>query len=228
MAPLLHDEYPNFIGSAALARSAVEHSSRSMYVSAPSISHHARVLRTLALVKGSLKQYKSTNDANATELIDKWDRWKTRIDRSTAEFRGVPKQSLGNPTTLIEKAFPVDGARSYEELSRPVHGNAVWMISTVIQEQKETAVARIMLMRNAMFAIRCVMSATESAADLWGLDLDLVVNTVARQDGSGILSRWQEKTWGDLVAATGDLSEIVSSFDEAQFVDATTDVQPTR
>ncbi len=79
-----------------------------------------------------------------------------------------------------------------------------------------------------MFAIRCVMSATESAADLWGLDLDLVVNTVARQDGSGILSRWQEKTWGDLVAATGDLSEIVSSFDEAQFVDATTDVQPTR
>ncbi|TDZ95247.1 hypothetical protein [Mycobacteroides salmoniphilum] len=225
MSLLLQTAHPNFIGSAALARSAAEHSSRSMFVSAPDISYQARLIRTYLLINSSLNQYKSTHDVGATNLIGAWNRWRVRTG---SEFKGVPKQSLGNPTALLEKCFPGIGTSSYEELSRPTHGNATWVVVTAIQEQKQTAVARIMLMRNAMFAICCVMTATKSAASLWGLDLDLVVRTVATGDRSGMLKLWEEKTWDDLVACIHDLSEVVASFDERQFVDASTDPQPWR
>ena len=94
-------------------------------------------------------------------------------------FKGVQKQTLPNATGLVQRYFAGEGTRSYEELSRPTHGNATWLVITVIAEQKETAAARVMLMRNAMFATRCVVAATVNLASLWGLDLDRVLNAVA-------------------------------------------------
>jgi len=134
----------------------------------------------------------------------------------------MPKQAHGTATHLLERYFS-DGAISYEELSRPTHGNATWLAIAVISEQKETAVARIFLMRNAMFSTRCVVSATTSLANLWGLDLDLAAKAVGERAGLDTAL-----TWGRVESGLRDLTAVVESFDERQFLDATTDPQPRR
>ncbi len=140
-----------------------------------------------------------------------------------SEFKDVPKQKFGNATQLIEKYFPGEGAISYEELSRPTHGNAAWLAITVISEQKQTVVARIMLMRNVMFATRYILAATESVANLWQLDLDAALRRFIGQDGES-----PSFSWAELVSEVQSLSATVDSFDERQFLDATDDPQPRR
>lgn len=220
MSQLLSADHPNFVGAAALARTAAEHSSRSMYLSDPGISYQVRLIRSSLLVANSLREYKSSHDEGATSLINAWARWRARTG---VEFQGVPKQTLGTATDLIQRYFVDGGARSYEELSRPTHGNAVWLAITVVQEQKQTAVARIMLMRNAMFATRCVVAATNSIASLWELDLDTVVSDVSKGVFTGSL-----ETWNDFERSVLDLSGIVAGFDERQFSDSTPVPQPRR
>lgn len=219
MAKLLAVDYPNLVGSSAIARAAAEHASRSLYLSDSGSDYMARMIRVSTLMAASLREYKSSHDAGATHLIGNWERWRARTSK---EFKGLPKQTLGNATRLIERYFS-DGAISYEELSRPTHGNATWLAIAVIQEQKETAVARILLMRNAMFATRCVVSATNSLANLWGLDLDAIANAVGERAGvEGPL------TWEGVESVVSELTAHVASFDESQFVDAKTDPQPRR
>lgn len=138
-------------------------------------------------------------------------------------FKGVQKQTLPNATGLVQRYFAGEGTRSYEELSRPTHGNATWLVITVIAEQKETAAARVMLMRNAMFATRCVVAATVNLASLWGLDLDRVLNAVAERGGFDASVKW-----GDLTELVHSVSQVVGSFDERQFIDTTPDQQPLR
>ena len=138
------------------------------------------------------------------------------------EFKSLPGQKYGSAAALIERCFN-DGAISYEELSRPTHGNATWLAITVIQEQKQTAVARIELMRNAMFATQCVVSATNSLANLWGMDLDSVAETV----GSKRTDLAVALTWDKVETDIRELSEIIALFDETQFVDAKKETSQT-
>ncbi|WP_253866924.1 hypothetical protein [Mycobacterium asiaticum] len=167
----------------------------------------------------SLREYKSSHYTGATHVIKSWERWRARNSKG---FKDLPKQAHGTATRLLERYFS-DGAISYEELSRPTHGNAAWLAIAVISEQKENAVARILLMRNAMFSTRCVVSATNSLANLWSLDLDLVVQAVGEQAGlDAALS------WGRVESGVRDLTAVVESFDERQFVDARMDPQPRR
>ncbi|WP_286142035.1 hypothetical protein [Mycobacterium sp. D16Q16] len=224
MSTLLSTDHPNFVGAAALARSAAEHASRSMYLSDPSISYQARMLRINLLITDSLREYKSSPVARVTGLINQWKVWRTRMGSEFhSEFKDVPKQKFGNATQLIEKYFPGEGAISYEELSRPTHGNAAWLAITVISEQKQTVVARIMLMRNVMFATRYILAATESVANLWQLDLDAALRRFIGQDGES-----PSFSWAELVSEVQSLSATVDSFDERQFLDATDDPQPRR
>lgn len=220
MSSLLPVDAPNFIGGAAIARSAAEHASRSLYISDPAASFRERVLRVHGLIVSSLREYRSTHDASAVELIRKWERWRSRTNR---EFTGVPKQKYQNATRLIQRHFPDESESSYEELSRPTHGNATWLIMTVISEQKQTAYARILLMRNAMFAARCVAAATASLATLWQLDMDDVLGRMAEEGG------WESRTtWESVIRDIHALSEFIDAIDETQFVDATPDPQPRR
>lgn len=220
MTKLLSVDYPNLVGSAAIARAAAEHASRSLYLSDSAIKYQARMMRVHNLVSASLREYRSSNDAGATDLIKKWEQWRSR---TTKKLAAVPRQKYGSAASLIERYF-TDGAIGYEELSRPTHGNATWLAINVIQEQKQTAVARIEVMRNVMFAIRCVMAATDSLAKLWGVDLDLVAQTVGgRRSDLAITIDW------DYVQTNvHDLSEMIASFDERYFVDARTEPQPRR
>ncbi|WBP95011.1 hypothetical protein O6072_02055 [Mycolicibacterium neoaurum] len=219
MSKLLAVDYPSLVGSSAIARSAAEHASRSMYLSESSVDYQVRMLRISSLIAASLREYKSSNDAGATGLIKKWDHWRGRTSK---EFKGLSKQAPGNATRLIERYFS-DGAVSYEELSRPTHGNATWLAIAVVQEQKKTAVARILLMRNAMFATRCVVSATNSLAMLWALDLDQIAKFVGERLGLDTLLTWERVEEG-----VREITEVVASFDERQFLDVTTDPQPHR
>ncbi|SKR80587.1 Uncharacterised protein [Mycobacteroides abscessus subsp. abscessus] len=140
-----------------------------------------------------------------------------------SEFKDVPKQKFGNATQLIEKYFPGEGAISYEELSRPTHGNAAWLAVTVISEQKQTAVARIMLMRNVMFATRFILAATESIVNLWQLDPDAALQRFIGQTGES-----PTFSWAELVSEVKSVSATVASFDEREFLDATDVPQPRR
>lgn len=219
MSKLLAVDYPSLVGSSAIARAAAEHSSRSMFLSESSIDHRVRMLRINTLISASLREYKSSHDAGATHLIKRWEAWRARHSK---DFKDLPKQAHGTATRLLERYFS-DSAISYEELSRPTHGNAAWLAVAVISEQKETAVARIFLMRNAMFATRCVVSATNSLASLWGLDLDLAAKAVGEREGFDATL-----TWDRVESGVRDLTAVVESFDERQFVDATTDPQPRR
>lgn len=220
MSTLLSVDYPNFIGAAAIARSAAEHASRSIYLTDSNIMYQARLIRISLLVASSLREYKTSHDVAATTLIEKWGRWRARNSR---ELSAVPKQKLPNATGLIKRYFASYSEFSYEELSRPTHGNAAWLAITVISEQKATAFSRILLMRNAMFATRCVVDATASLAILWGLDLDEVLDRMADEMGLETGT-----TWTSVVNEVHALSEFVDSIDERQFVDTTTDPQPRR
>ncbi|WP_237165675.1 hypothetical protein [Mycolicibacterium peregrinum] len=220
MTKLLMADYPNLVGCAAVARSAAEHASRSMYLSDPCISYQARLLRTSLLMSNSLREYKSTHDSGATSVIDAWNRWRARTG---AAFKDQSKQKLPNATGLIQRYFSGEGTSRYEELSRPTHGNAAWLAITVVQEQKETPVARIMMMRNALFAVRCVVAATVSIASLWQLDLSSVVESVGERGDADT-----SPTWEEIEAYVRDLGNAFSAIDERQFVDLTADPQPPR
>lgn len=174
---LVRKDHPMHIGSAALARTAAEHASKAMYLADPEIGWKARVLRMRNLFESSHREYKSSNDAGATQLIENWKKWHART-RPT--FREVQKQpSSKSNRDLIEMHFP--HALAYEELSRPTHGNATWLTLAVIQEQKGTNYTWCATLRNFCFAMDVCIAASSQLCALWGLNRDTVLDRLGEE-----------------------------------------------
>lgn len=214
---LISKENPMHLGSAALARTAAEHASKAMFLSDPAIDWKARVLRTHELFKSSLQEYKSSNDARATKLIDDWSRWRARTGPT---FAGVPRQSAGSNRGLIERYFDQD--LGYDELSRPTHGNAVWMTLTVIQEQKRTNYAWCATLRNFRFAMDVCLAASDRLCELWVLDRDAVLKSLAKRHSATPMA------WNELMAYCESVRQGVDYLSDNVVVDSSEDPQPHR
>lgn len=167
---LVGRDFPMHVGSGALARVAAEHAAKAMFLADPAIDWRARVLRTYDLFRSGLQEYRSSNDEASAKLIDNWKRWR---HRTGSEFADVPKQPSSSSRKLIEAHFGSD--LGYDELSRPTHGNAVWMTLAVIQEQKGTNFMWSTTLRNVQFAMDVCISASDRLCRLWNVDHDEVL-----------------------------------------------------
>ncbi|MFW0783692.1 hypothetical protein AAFP35_04160 [Gordonia sp. CPCC 206044] len=214
---LIRKDHPMHIGSAALARTAAEHSSKAMYLSDPAIDWKQRVLRTHELFKSSLQEYKSSNDMGAKKLIDDWQRWRARTGST---FSDVARQTVGSNRTLIERHFP--HALAYDELSRPTHGNATWLTLAVIQEQKGTNYTWCATLRNFCFAMDVCVAAADRLCELWSLDRDAVLRMMAERNSAEPIS------WDDFNAMCEWVRLGVDHLTDNVVVDAREDPQPRR
>lgn len=215
---LIRKDYPMHIGSAALARTAAEHASKAMFLADPAIGWKARVLRTHELFRSSLQEYKSSNDDEATKLIDDWKKWRARTG---SEFCEVSRQpSVGSNRGLIERYF--DRELAYEELSRPTHGNATWLTLAVIQEQKGTNFTWCATLRNFCFAMDVCIAASDRLCELWELDRDEVLGSLGEQHSL------PATTWGGLNEACERVRGGVSHLSANVTVDSSEDPQPKR
>ncbi|WP_296388513.1 hypothetical protein [Williamsia sp.] len=214
---LVGREYPMHVGSAALARTTAEHASKAMYLSDPYAGWKVRVLRAQALFTAASSEYKSSNETGAREMIGSWERWRNRTGEL---FSGVPRQTAKSNSKLVETYIP--HVLAYDELSRPAHGNAVWLTTAVIQEQKGTNYTRCATLRNMQCAIDAGVAAAVGLCQLWQLDLDDVVAAAVGESGA-ITATWEELASGvDYVrAGVNDLSNHVE-------LDWTLDPQPRR
>lgn len=215
---LVRKDYPMHIGSAALARTAAEHASKAMYIADPDIGWKARVLRMRNLFEASHREYKSSNDSGATQLIENWKKWHSR---TRSMFRDVAKQPSTNSNRgLIEQYFK--HALAYEELSRPTHGNATWLTLAVIQEQKGTNYTWCATLRNFRFAMDVCIVASDRLCGLWGLDRNEVLS---RLDSQYSLPATK---WADLNEACDWVRAGVDHLSDNVTVDFTEDPQPRR
>lgn len=214
---LIRKDHPLHIGSAALARSGAEHGSKVMYLADPEIDWKVRVLRTYALFRDGLSEYKSSNYDGVTKLISDWDKWR---DRTGKDFRGTQKQTVGSNRALIEKHF--DHALAYDELSRPTHGNAIWMTLAVLHEQQRTTYTVCATMRNFTFALNVCLAAGDRLCELWGLDRDEVLATVAKQHSANL------PTWAELNERCEAVRAGVDMLADAVDMTLTEDPQPRR
>lgn len=215
---LVGREFPMHVGSAALARVTAEHASRAMFLADPEIGWKVRVLRAHALFYAALQEYRSSSERGALELLENWATWRSRTG---SIFGEVPKQSANSNRKLIEAAFP--DALAYDELSRPTHGNAVWLTLAVVQEQKRTNYAWCATLRNMQFAIDAATSAAHRLCLLWELDPDEVfAASQKRCEVEEILS------WDSLVSACDVIRIGVNELSSAVVVDYTPDPQPPR
>lgn len=214
---LIRKDHPRHIGSAALARSAAEHGSRLMFLADPEIDWRKRVLRTYELFKDGLNEYKSSNHDGVSEIIKDWDNWRVRTGK---EFKGVPRQSPGNNRCLITRHF--DHALAYDELSRPTHGNAIWMTLAVLQEQKRTNYTWCATLRNFCFAMDVCVAASDRLCELWDLDRDEVLLALASQHSIPSL------TWSDLSQQCEIVRVGVDMLADAVDVNLSEDPQPRR
>lgn len=215
---LVGRDFPMHIGSAALARAAAEHASRAMFVGDPQIGWKIRVLRTHALFHAALQEYRSSAELGALELLESWKKWR---NRTGATFSEIPKQSANSNRKLIEDAFP--HALAYDELSRPTHGNAVWLTLAVIQEQKGTNYTWCATLRNVQFAMDATIAAAHRLCVLW--DLDPAEVFTASQNGLG---DDDPLTWDSLLSACDYVRIGVNELSSAVVVDNTPDPQPPR
>ncbi|MEW1881108.1 hypothetical protein AB0O58_15560 [Rhodococcus sp. NPDC080181] len=215
---LVGRDFPMHIGSAALARVTAEHASRAMFVGDPEIGWKIRVLRTHALFHAALQEYRSSSELGALELLEAWKKWR---NRTGATFSDIPKQSAGSNRKLIEDAFP--HALAYDELSRPTHGNAVWLTLAVIQEQKRTNYTWCATLRNVQFAMDATIAAAHRLCLLWDLDPNEVFT--ASQNGLGVDD---PLTWDTLLGACDAVRAGVDELSNAVVVDSTPDPQPPR
>lgn len=214
---MIRQGHPRHIGSAAIARSAAEHGSRLMFLADPGIDWKKRVLRTYELFNDGLKEYKSSNNDGATKMIRDWDNWRARTGK---EFDGIPRQSPGSNRNLIERHF--DHALAYDELSRPTHGNAIWMTMAVLQEQKRTTYAWCATLRNFAFALDVCLTASDRLCELWGLDRDQVLAALANQHTV------ETPTWSELNRQCEMVRVGVDMLADAVGIDLTDDPQPRR
>lgn len=206
------------IGSAVLARTAAEHASKAMYLADPEIGWKARILRARNLFESSHKEYKSSNDAGATKLIENWRKWQTRTG---ATFSEVPRQpSPASNRGLIERYF--SRAVAYDELSRPTHGNATWMTMAVIQEQKGTNYTWCATLRNFCFAMDVCIAASDRLCTLWGLDRDAILRALAENYSL------PATTWEHLNAICEWVREGVDHLSDNVTFDFSEDPQPQR
>lgn len=214
---LIARDYPLHIGSAALARSAAEHASRAMFLGDPSVDWKTRVLRAHELLTSGLQEYKSSDNGAATELIERWQKWRARTGPM---FKGVPRPRASQNRNLIEKYFGCELA--YDELSRPTHGNAVWLTLAVIQEQKRTNYAWSATLRNFCFALEACAAAGERLCELWNLDRDAILRDLAEKDSGGTL------TWAALQEMCAWVRNGVNGLAANADADASVDPQPHR
>ncbi|MDV6303534.1 hypothetical protein R3P93_13290 [Rhodococcus cerastii] len=215
---LIRKDHPMHIGSAALARSAAEHASKAMLLADPEIGWKARVLRAHELFKSSLQEYRSSNDAGATKLIDDWKRWRAR---TASAFSGVARQpSVGNNRALIERYFAHQLA--YDELSRPTHGNATWMTLAVIQEQKGTNYTWCATLRNFCFAMDVCIAASDRLCEFWGLDRDEVLRVMCEKLSLELI------TWDTLRVECESVRFGVDHLSTNVTIDTSEDPQPER
>lgn len=214
---LVGRDYPMHIGSAALARSAAEHASRAMFLGDPEADWKTRILRAHELLTSGLQEYKSSDDVAATELIEKWQKWRARTGPI---FSGIQRPRASKSRPLIEKYFGRELA--YDELSRPTHGNAVWLMLAVIQEQKRTNFAWSTTLRNFCFTLDACVAASDRQCQLWELDRDAILRDLAEGDKRDPL------TWSALREACVWVRERVDSLTDSTVVDASVDPQPRR
>jgi hypothetical protein len=214
---LIRKDHPMHIGSAALARTAAEHSSKAMFLADPKIGWKARVLRAHELFKSSLHEYKTSNDAGATQLIEDWQKWRARTGPMFAES---PRQPAGNNRGLIERYFKHE--LGYDELSRPTHGNATWLTLAVIQEQKGTNYTWCATLRNFCFAMDVCIAASNRLCELWSLDRDEVFNALGSKYSLPVSS------WVELDKACDWVRGGINHLSDNVTVDAAEDPQPPR
>lgn len=216
---LVGRDFPMHVGSAALARTTAEHASRAMYVGDPEIGWKIRVLRTHALFYAAIQEYRSSSELAALGLLEGWKKWRSRTG---SMFSEVPKQSANNNRKLIEDTFP--HALAYDELSRPTHGNAVWLTLAVIQEQKRTNYTWCATLRNMQFAMDTTIAAAQRLCLLWGLDPSEVFE--ASKTRLGVDDA--RCTWQWLLGACDEVRAGVDALSNAVVIDSTPDPQPSR
>ncbi len=134
----------------------------------------------------------------------------------------TPKQSAKSNSSLVKEYIPY--ALAYDELSRPTHGNAVWLIIANIQEQKGTNYAWTTTLRNMQCAVDAVIAAAARLCQMWSLDLDTVV--AAAVDRSGVARTGRTLAW--LAECADELRAAVNEFSENVEIDSTPDPQPER
>ncbi|OZC77213.1 hypothetical protein CH251_05320 [Rhodococcus sp. 06-462-5] len=216
---LVGRDFPMHVGSGALARVTAEHASKAMFLADPSIGWRLRILRAHALIVASLSEYKSSNELGARQLIAAWQGWRARTSKT---FQNLPKQSASSSRKLIESQFK--DVLAYDELSRPTHGNAVWLTLSVIQEQKGTNYARVVTLRNLRFALDATLSASRRLCELWALDPADVLAQTNRRLGAG----QEGREWSDLLDSCGYVRSTVDYLSQTVTVDSTPDPQPNR
>ncbi len=214
---LVRKGHPNHVGSAALARTVAEHGSKVMFLADPEAGWKARILRMYLLFKDGMNEYRSSNNDGVTQLLNLWDKWRARTGK---EFFGTTKQKIGSNRDLIERYFDHDLA--YDELSRPVHGNAIWMTMVVLQEQKRTNYAWCATLRNFTFALDVCLSAADRLCELWELDRDEVLATLAEHHSVEAL------TWNELNRRCEIVRVGVDMLTAGVQTDFTNDPQPRR
>lgn len=136
-------------------------------------------------------------------------------------FNDVPKQPKPTSTSLIRLAFPNEDPAAYKQLSRPAHGNAVWLTAVAIQEQKRTPFAAIYAMKNISFATRCLVTAITSAGELWSSDLNEITQRA--------LAQFDIHTdWDQLAHKVSSQSRVLSLLNEGEHADTRPVPQPPR
>lgn len=199
------------VGTATLGRTAVEHLSRAMFLGESEINYRQRIQRTATLMEKGINEYRPSmpDHAIANSLVQQWTHF---MARNRLEFKGLKAEKVSQYSALVEKYFPKIG---YVELSRPSHGNAIWVTLTVISEQQGGGASRVYALRNLAYCLDCLVTACDTVVQLWSLDI-AAVERQANDDGP------EPMTWNSVLQLRDSMLEIAESFeprDYADFVD---------
>lgn len=213
MSSLLKGAYPLLVGSAALGRTAVEHASRAMFLSDTGTRDpYRRIQRASTLMEKGINEYRpSMPDHEAANRLVRC--WKDFMARNRPAFSNIKKEKVSQYSALVERYFPNIG---YVEMSRPTHGNAIWVILTTISEQQGGGTARVHALHALAYCIDCLITTCESVMNLWQLDVPQV-EAWANRDNRG-----EPTTWDTMLQARDALVTKAQSFepkDYAGFVD---------
>ncbi len=208
LSGLLGGSSPLLVGTATLGRTAVEHLSRAMFLSESGIGSRRRIQRTSTLMQKGINEYRPSmpDHAIANSLVQRWTHF---MARNRFEFKGLKTEKVSQYSALVEKYFPKIG---YVELSRPTHGNAIWVTLTVISEQQGGGAARVYALRNLAYCIDCLVTTCETVMQLWKLDVSAIERWV-NDDGPDPM------TWSFLLQLRNSMVELAESFDPRDYAD---------
>lgn len=213
MSSLLQSAYPLLVGSAALGRTAVEHASRAMFLSETGPRDpYRRIQRASTLMEKGINEYRPSmpdHDA-ANRLVRCWTEF---MDRNRPVFSNIKREKASQYSALVERYFPHVG---YIELSRPTHGNAIWVALTTISEQQGGGTARVHALHALAYCIDCLVTTCESVTRLWQLNM-AQVESWANRDNEG-----EHMTWDMVLQARDEVLTKAQGFnprDYAGFVD---------